>query len=73
MERFGPGRDQSEVLLYTVAEMGHAWPGGMPVLSERIAGPSSNALNATDEMWRFFERHALNAVSEPGCPQPGPA
>jgi polyhydroxybutyrate depolymerase len=58
-ERFGPGRGGSEVLFCTVAGGGHVWPGGVPVLAERIAGPSSAALNATDEMWRFFEQHTL--------------
>ena len=64
VERFGPGRDGSEVLFYMLAQTGHVWPGGGSVLAERIAGPSTTLLNATDEMWRFFERHTLDE-SEP--------
>lgn len=56
-ERYAPCRDGVEVLLLTIAGMGHVWPGGVPVLAERIAGPASDALDATAEMWRFFERH----------------
>lgn len=58
-ERYGPCRGGSEVLFHTVAGMGHVWPGGVPVLADRIAGPSRNVLDGTDEMWRFFAHFAL--------------
>jgi polyhydroxybutyrate depolymerase len=60
-QRDGPGSGGGEVLFHTLDEAGHVWPGGVPVLAERIAGPSSNALDATGEMWRFFERYSLDA------------
>lgn len=45
-----------EVMLYTVEGLGHVWPGGKPVLHERIVGPTNDNLNATDLIWEFFER-----------------
>jgi len=50
-------RDHAEVELYTVAGMGHFWPGGMSHLPERVIGKSSDAINATDVIWDFFRRH----------------
>jgi polyhydroxybutyrate depolymerase len=61
-ERFGPCRGGSEVLFHALAGAGHVWPGGVPVLAERIAGPSSGVLDGTDEMWRFFQRFALDST-----------
>lgn len=48
-------RDGAEVVLVTVADNGHAWPGGRPGRAE--ADPPTSAWNASEEMWRFFERH----------------
>lgn len=42
----------------TIVEgLGHHWPGGLGRLSHKVAGPPSNALDATREIWRFFTRH----------------
>ena len=51
--------DHAEVEFYTVAGMGHFWPGGTSHLPERIIGKSSDAINATDLIWQFFLRHPL--------------
>lgn len=51
------GRENAEVVVYTVAGMGHFWPGGMSHLPERIIGKTSNAMKATDVIWEFFQRH----------------
>lgn len=39
---------------YRLAATGHAWPGGIALLADRIAGPSSSVLDATDTILRFF-------------------
>ncbi|MHB8534576.1 MAG: CE1 family esterase [Sulfuricaulis sp.] len=49
--------DHAEVALYTVAGMGHFWPGGKSHMPERVIGKSSDAINATDVIWEFFQRH----------------
>ena len=52
---YGPGKDGCMVEFYTVADAGHAYPGGPRLLSERIAGKATDALNATDVIWEFFK------------------
>ena len=45
----------AEVILYTLANHGHSWPGStvMP------ASITSQAVNATDLMWEFFKAHPM--------------
>lgn len=57
--RFGPGREGSELLVYTVEGLGHHWPGGKGQLKEELAGKRSDKLNADDVIWDFFKRHRL--------------
>lgn len=45
-----------EVILCTVQNGGHTWPGGTPVPS---LGNTTTDLSATDAMWDFFTRHPL--------------
>ncbi len=51
------GKDNSEVLLYTVEGGGHAWPGGYPYLGEWIIGKTSRDIDASEVIWEFFKRH----------------
>lgn len=41
---------------YTVAGAGHVWPGGRPVLAERLVGPSSDRLDATQLIWEALQQ-----------------
>lgn len=56
---YGPGKDHSEVVLYTIEGMGHTWPGGISLLPERMVGKTSNKIKATDIIWDFFEKHPI--------------
>jgi polyhydroxybutyrate depolymerase len=47
----------AEFAVYTIAGMGHVWPGGRNFLPERWVGKDPKALSATDVIWDFFERH----------------
>jgi polyhydroxybutyrate depolymerase len=50
-------RSQTEkprVHFYTIANAGHAYPGGPHLLSERIAGKPTDAMDATAVIWKFF-------------------
>lgn len=40
----------------TVEGLGHHWPGGGGQLNARVAGPPSDAVNATEMIWAFFCR-----------------
>lgn len=50
--------DSADVVLYTIAGGGHTWPGGGP-LPEWFAGRTSGSIDATSEMWAFFNAHRL--------------
>ncbi len=50
--------DRAAVVLYTVKDGGHTWPGGTP-LPEWFAGTTSTGVDATGEMWSFFRDHPL--------------
>ncbi len=41
----------AEVVVYTIAGMGHQWPGGKPLPS---SGAYNDDINATEVMWAFF-------------------
>jgi polyhydroxybutyrate depolymerase len=55
--RYGPGDQGAEVEFITIADAGHVWPGGPAILAERIAGRTTDKLDATAVIWEFFERH----------------
>jgi len=49
--QFNQGAD---VIRYTIEDGGHTWPGGVPI---PIVGKTSKAIDATEEMWRFFQAY----------------
>jgi polyhydroxybutyrate depolymerase len=54
----------SEVRFFIVEGGGHSWPGSELSMSlASVVGPTTDELDATTEIWRFFERHALEASS----------
>lgn len=50
---------EAEVLLYGIYGGGHTWPGGGMVAPIDI-GVTSQDINASEEIWAFFQRHTLN-------------
>jgi len=48
-------REDAEVILYSLANHGHSWPGS----SVMPAAITSHAVNATDVMWDFFVKHPM--------------
>ena len=66
-EWYGSGREGSEVVLYSIKDGGHSWPGGVPLsatggrLQSRMAakiGQPTQEISANDLMLEFFQRHA---------------
>lgn len=55
MTTWGKCQGGAEVILYTLAYHGHSWPGS-PTLPSII---TSQAVNATDLMWDFFQAHPM--------------
>ena len=56
-EQFMNGRNNSEVILYTIKGGGHTWPGGYQYLGKWIIGKTCRDIVATDVIWEFFEKH----------------
>jgi polyhydroxybutyrate depolymerase len=50
-------RDGSQVQLLTVEHGGHTWPGGEQYLPVGIIGRTSDLIDASQEMWTFFDKH----------------
>lgn len=53
---YAPCRGGAEVHYYIVEGMGHGWPPKRPQ-APRLAGPTSQNINATDVIWEFFAAH----------------
>ncbi|OVE78008.1 hypothetical protein BVX98_01510 [bacterium F11] len=60
---YGPGENKTEVVLCTVEDGGHTWPGGAHTSEKawylKLVGKLSQDINASDMMWDFFKRHPL--------------
>jgi polyhydroxybutyrate depolymerase len=52
---YGPGSGDRRVALCRTEGGGHTWPGGKSAFSERIVGTTTNALNASEYLWKFLE------------------
>ncbi len=48
--------ENADVILYTIDEGGHTWPGGPPL---PILGKTTDNINASATMWEFFVAHPL--------------
>jgi polyhydroxybutyrate depolymerase len=56
---YGPDRGPAWVVFTRIDGNGHHWPGTVEPLPESISGPRRDPINATDEIWRFFQEHRL--------------
>ena len=54
---YANGREGSEVVLITVADGGHTWPGR--VLRIRLLGKTAKNISANDIIWEFFQKHPM--------------
>lgn len=64
MNRYGPCQADSEVILWTLEDGGHAWPGGnmfpgVELLGLGELGEVNRDIHASDLMWKFFKKHPL--------------
>jgi polyhydroxybutyrate depolymerase len=57
--RYWGQTDRSDIAEISIEEAGHSWPGGWQYLPKRLIGDTSQAVNATAEIWEFFKAHAL--------------
>jgi polyhydroxybutyrate depolymerase len=59
-EIYDHGKEDTEVILYTIHGGGHTWPGGEQYAPVSLIGPTCKAYSATDHIWTFFQRHGKN-------------
>ena len=59
VQRYGPGRDGSEVIYTVITGNGHHWPVSQEPLPVAISGSTLDPFSATDRIWDFFQRHPL--------------
>jgi len=51
------GKQDTEVIVYTIRGGGHTWPGGSQYLPTLIVGKVNHDINASEVIWDFFSRH----------------
>jgi polyhydroxybutyrate depolymerase len=56
------GRQNSEVILYTVEGGGHTWSGGNQYLPKAMIGRLSRDMDATKIIWDFFSKHRREGI-----------
>lgn len=56
---YGPGKEGSEVILWTLEDGGHTWAGGKSSLPESQVGKINTDISASELMWQFFEKHPM--------------
>jgi polyhydroxybutyrate depolymerase len=59
VETYAGGKSCTEVILYSVEGGGHTWPGGRQYLPKSIIGKTSRQFNASEVIWQFFKKHAM--------------
>jgi polyhydroxybutyrate depolymerase len=61
MKRWGPCKDETEVVLWTLEDGGHTWPGGrtLPAAKKWGQGNTSQSIWASEAMWNFFKTKSL--------------
>lgn len=61
---YGPGKDNREVILWSIEGGGHTWPGGkFGGLGKRFLGEMTRDISASDLMWIFFKRHPMPSTA----------
>ena len=58
-EQFGPNKKGVKIILWTLEDGGHTWPGGRTTISEAKMGKLSTDIRASQLMWEFFENYSL--------------
>lgn len=70
--RWAPCTSGAEVELWKLTGAGHGWPGASIGWRQRIVGPDTGVIDASEEVWRFVSRYrkapdggAVSRVSAP--------
>lgn len=60
---YSGGKQDTEVVVYTIRGGGHTWPGGPQYFPAFLVGKVNHDINATAAIWDFFSRHARQECS----------
>jgi polyhydroxybutyrate depolymerase len=55
-KRYTDCEQNAQAVLYTIVDGGHQWPGGRTIHG---AGKNSRHIDATEELWDFFQAYSL--------------
>lgn len=58
-ETYSGGKDGAEVVLYTIVDGAHTWPGGNRLLE--TSPEPTREISANDLMWEFFKAHPMTS------------
>ena len=63
---YGPCKDNTEVVLWKIADGGHTWPGGkISRVEDRYGlGKVNRDINASELMWDFFKKHPMTKKAD---------
>jgi polyhydroxybutyrate depolymerase len=53
-ETWSGGKQETEVVVYTIVGGGHTWPGGIQYLPKMLVGRVSRQIDGTQVIWDFF-------------------
>jgi len=56
-QKFSGCNADTEVIVYTIEDGGHTWPGGKQYLPEMMVGKTTRNIDASEALWDFFSRH----------------
>ena len=60
---YSGGKQDTEVVVYTIRGGGHTWPGGPQYFPAILVGKTNHDINATEVIWDFFSHHARQECS----------
>ncbi|MBZ5656342.1 MAG: hypothetical protein LAO56_13820 [Acidobacteriia bacterium] len=60
---YAGGKQETEVVVYTIRGGGHTWPGGPQYFPAFLVGKVNHDINASEVIWDFFSRHARQECS----------
>jgi polyhydroxybutyrate depolymerase len=58
--QYGEDTSPGTIVLWTLHDGGHTWPGGRSTVPEERVGPVNRDISASERMWAFFEGHPLD-------------
>jgi polyhydroxybutyrate depolymerase len=61
VDTYSDCRDGATTVLYSIEKGGHTWPGGEQYVPAKYIGRTSEDLDASETIWKFFAAHPMPA------------